>query len=117
MIVPAHPTIYVAKSAVDLRWGVDRLAGLVREHFGRNPRDGALFVFLNKARNRLKILLFDASGAWVLYKRLDRGRFPLPVTLDAQATHIAVSAEELKLLVQGLDTGRTRQVRCPPLVH
>lgn len=64
MIVPAHPTIYVAKSAVDLRWGVDRLAGLVRERFGRDPRDGALFVFLDKVRNRLKVLFFDASGAW-----------------------------------------------------
>jgi transposase len=117
MIVPAQPTIYVAQSAVDLRWGADRLAGLVRERFGRNPRDGALFVFLNKARNRLKVLFIDASGAWVLYKRLERGRFPQPTTLDAQATHIAISAEEMRLLVQGLESGRPRPVRRPPLLH
>jgi transposase len=117
MIVPAHPTIYVATTAVDLRWGIDRLAGLVAEHFGKNPRDGALFVFLNKARNRLKVLLFDATGAWLLYKRLDPGTFPLPVTLDAHATHIAVSAEELTLLLRGLDTGRAQRIRRLPALH
>lgn len=117
MIVPRDPHIYVAKTAVDLRWGVDRLAGLVAEHFGKSPRDGALFVFLNKARNRVKILFFDSSGAWLLYKRLDRGTFPLPVTLDAHATHIAVSGEELTILLRGLDTGRAQRIRRLPALH
>ena len=111
MILPADPRIYVAKAAVDLRWGFDRLAGVVAEHFGQSPRDGALFVFLNKARNRLKILFFDASGAWLLHKRLHRGTFPLPVTLDARATHIAVSADELTLLLQGLGTEQPQRIR------
>src|SRR5689334_16852077 len=116
MILPRDPLIYVAKAAADLRWGIDRLAGLVAEHFGKSPRDGALFVFVNRARNRLKILFFDASGAWLLYRRLDRGTFPLPVTLDAHATHIAVSSEELALLLRGLETARARRIpRLPPL--
>ncbi len=115
MIIPRDPRIYVAKAAVDLRWGFDRLAGVVAEHCGHSPRDGALYVFLNKARNRLKILFFDASGAWLLHRRLDRGTFPLPVTLDARTTHIAVSAEELTLLLRGLDTGRAQRVRRAPL--
>jgi transposase len=117
VIIPREPRIYVAKSAVDLRWGIDRLAGLVVEHFGKSPRDGALFVFVNKARNRLKILFYDATGAWLLYKRLDRSRFPLPVTLDANATHIAVSAEELTLLLRGLETGRARPISRLPALH
>ena len=117
MILPRNPSIYVAKGAVDLRWGFDRLAAIVVEHFRRSPRDGALFVFLNKARNRLKILFFDASGAWVLHKRLDRGVFPLPVTLDIHATHIAVSADELKLLLQGVETGRAQRIRRLPPLH
>lgn len=117
MILPSDPLIYVAKGSVDLRLGVDKLAGVVTAHFGQSPRDGALFVFVNKARNRLKILFFDESGAWLLYKRLDRGTFPLPVTLDRQATHIAISAQELTLLLQGLETGRVRRFRRSPLVH
>lgn len=117
MIIPREPRIYVAKSAVDLRWGIDRLAGLVVERFGKSPRDGALFVFVNKARNRLKILFFDATGAWLLYKRLDGRTFPLPETLDAHATHVAVSTEELTLLLRGLDTGRAQRVRRPPALH
>ena len=79
---------------------------------GEAPRSGSL---LNKARNRLKILLFDTSGAWLLHKRLDRGTFPIPVTLDAQATHIAVSAEELTLLLRGLGTERPHRIRRAPL--
>ena len=117
MIVPREPRIYVANTAVDLRWGVDRLAGLVAEYFGQSPRDGALFVFLNKARNRLKILFFDSTGAWLLYKRLDRGTFPLPVTLDAHAAHIEVSAEELTILLRGLETGRAQRIRRLPALH
>jgi transposase len=117
VIVPRQPVIYVAKTAVDLRCGFDKLALFVTEHFGKSPRDGALFVFLNKAKNRLKILLFDASGAWVLHKRLDRGVFPLPTSLDPHVTHIGVSAEELTLLLQGLDTGRARRVRPTPPLH
>jgi transposase len=117
MIVPREPRIYVAKSAVDLRWGIDRLAGVVVEHFGRNPRDGALFVFVNKARNRLKILFYDATGAWLLYKRLDRARFPLPVTIDPNDTHVVVSPEELTSLLRGLETGRARPMRRLPPLH
>lgn len=105
MILPRNPTIYVAKAPVDLRWGFDWLAGVVAQHFGKSPRDGALFVFVNKARNRLKILFFDAQGAWLLHRRLDRGTFPLPETLDSRATHIAVSPEELTLLLRGLGGG------------
>lgn len=117
MIFPHDPLIYVAKTSVDLRWGVDKLAATVVEHFGKQPRDGAWFVFLNRPRSRLKILFFDAAGPWLLHRRLDRGTFPLPVTLDARATHIAISAEELKLLLQGLETGRTRRLPRPPPMH
>jgi hypothetical protein len=69
VILPREPLIYVAKVAVDLRFGFDKLAVVVTAHFGKNPRDGALYVFLNKARNRLKILFFDASGAWLLHNQ------------------------------------------------
>jgi transposase len=117
VIIPREPRIYVAKSTVDLRWGIDRLAALVAQHFGKSPRDGALFVFVNKARNRLKILFYDPTGAWLLYKRLDRSTFPLPVTLDPHATHIAVSAEELTILLRGLNTGRARPIRRLPALH
>jgi transposase len=117
VIVPREPRIYVATTAVDLRSGVDRLAGLVVERFGKSPRDGALFVFMNKARNRLKILFFDTTGAWILYKRLNRGAYPLPVTLDAHTTHVAVSAEELMTLLAGLRSERARPIRRLPALH
>lgn len=117
MILPREPVIFVATGPVDLRWGFDKLAAVVVEHFGKNPRDGALFVFCNKAKNRLKILLFDRSGAWLLHRRLDRGRFPLPAVLDPRDTHVSVSGKELEMLVAGLEGGRARRIRNKPVVH
>ncbi|RYZ67867.1 MAG: transposase [Proteobacteria bacterium] len=102
MIFPRSPVIYVASAPVDLRWGLDKLASLVVERFRLGPRDGAFFLFLNKTRTKLRVLHFDKTGAWLLSKRLDRGTFPQPLALRADATHVELSVEELDLLLQGL---------------
>ena len=106
MILPDRPRIYVAKAAVDLRWGFDRLAGVVAQQFGQSPRDGALFVFLNKARNRLKILLWDRSGFWVFAKRLEKGTFAWP---RSDARSVELRSEELSILLGGFDLARVRR--------
>ncbi len=102
MIFPRSPTIYVASQPVDLRWGLDKLAGLVVDRFRLGPRDGAFFLFLNKSRTKLRVLHFDKTGAWLLSKRLERGTFPLPLTLRPDDTHVQLSVAELGLLLQGL---------------
>lgn len=117
MILPREPVIFVATAPVDLRWGFDKLAAVVVEAFGKSPRDGALFVFRNKARNRLKVLFFDRTGAWLLHRRLDRGTFPIPTSLEADASHVRVSPRELELLVAGLEQSGARRVRRKPVVH
>jgi transposase len=108
--------VFVALGAVDLRWGFDKLAALVVAHFGRDPRHGAFYVFLNRARTSSKTLFFDRSGFCVLHKRLDHGTFPLPVTLEPGAKQVAIGAEELHLLLGGVP-GRVkrRTPRGPPL--
>lgn len=115
MILPRQPVLYVATQPVDLRCGIDKLAGVVTVQFRKGVRDDAMFVFVNRSRTRLRILFYDRTGAWLLHKRLDRGTFPLPVTLDAAATHVRVSEEELELLLEGLSSGRVERVRKPPL--
>lgn len=74
-------SIYIATTPVDLHWSFDRLAGVVREQLGGDPRSESLFVFHNRRRTHAKLLWHDGSGYCVLYKRLDRGtlRIPLPV--------------------------------------
>jgi len=65
--------IYLATGATDLRRSIDGLAALVRERFTLDPLSGHLFLFRNRRGDRLKILAWDRSGCWVLYKRLERG--------------------------------------------
>ena len=70
-----------------MRRSFDGLALAAQEHLGEDPQSGALFVFVNKRRNRVKVLWFDRNGYCLLYKRLHRARFELPLsrTIDAHA--------------------------------
>lgn len=69
----AHVRIYIAVDPVDMRKGFDGLAAIVRESLRRDPMSGELFVFLNRCRDRVKILYWDRSGWVIFYKRLERG--------------------------------------------
>ncbi len=102
-MIPSGVEIFVGLSPIDLRWGFDRLAGIVDEHIGRTARSGALFVFFGKRKSALKILFFDGSGLCLFYKRLDRGTFRVPTTPVADATSIALSERELDDLLDGID--------------
>jgi transposase len=100
--------IYVALGATDMRKGFDGLYGIVRDRLGLEVKSGHLFLFANARRNRLKILYWDGSGLWSCAKRLERGRFTWPVAVD-QSNRVALSHEELALLIGGIDLSKTRR--------
>lgn len=102
-MIPSGVEIFVGLTPIDLRWGFDRLAGIVSEHMGRAARSGALFVFFGKRRSAMKILFFDGSGLCQFYKRLDRGHFRPPVALAPNATSVSLSERELDDLLDGID--------------
>jgi len=66
--LPSSVRIYVAAEAVDLRRGFDGLAALTRSVINQDPMCGHLFVFLNRRRDRVKILMWDRTGFLCLYK-------------------------------------------------
>ncbi|MDA7644664.1 IS66 family insertion sequence element accessory protein TnpB [Verrucomicrobiales bacterium] len=70
--------IYLAIEPSDMRKSFNGLQSVVSEHLKADPLNGALYVFTNKRRNRLKILYFDKTGLWVLAKRLEIGTFSCP---------------------------------------
>ena len=70
--------IYLITGATDLRRSIDGLSALVREHMALDPVSGHLFRFRNRRGDRLKVLAWDRSGFWVLYKRLEQGTFAWP---------------------------------------
>jgi transposase len=98
--------IYVAVEAVDMRKGFEGLHGLVRDHLGQDPLSGHLYLFTNRARTRLKALVWDGSGLWVCAKRLERGRFHWPQADESRS--VSMRPEQLALLINGMDLALAR---------
>ena len=98
--------VFVAVEGVDMRKGFDGLYGLVRDQLGQDPLSGHLFLFSNRTRTRLKALVWDGSGLWVCAKRLEKGRYHWPVA-EKQCS-VTMRAEELAMLVNGLDLKQTQ---------
>jgi len=102
-MIPSGVEVFVGLDPIDLRWGFDRLAGLVEERVGRQARGGALFVFFGKRRTALKVLFYDGTGLCLFYKRLDKGTFRVPTTDSADATSIVIDERVLDALLDGID--------------
>ena len=111
-MIPFGPAtrIFLATAATDMRRGFDGLTELVRQQLAEDPLSGHLFLFTNCRRTRLKVLVWDSSGLWVCAKRLEKGTFHWP-TPDPGETKVRIGAEELALLLGGLDWPSTQRRR------
>lgn len=98
--------IFVALEPIDMRRGFNGLYGWVQNRLLQEPTSGHWFVFLNKRRNRLKILTHDGSGLWILCKRLERGTYA-PLTGEGQSQ--SLRPEELTLLIHGIECTSRRE--------
>lgn len=99
--------VLVAMAPVDFRRGIDGLARQCREVLRSDPFSGAVFVFRNRRRTALKLLLYDGQGFWLCQKRLSAGRFRFwPGGPDGAAA--SVQAHELQVLLRGGDPGSTK---------
>jgi transposase len=92
--------IYVAVEPCDMRKSFEGLAAQVTTVLKRDLRSGALFVFSNRPRNRLKILYWDRTGLWVLAKRLERGTYSWP---KGEEKAIELRPEALAMLTDGIE--------------
>jgi transposase len=102
--------IYVATAPVDMRKSFDGLVALVKHSFQKNPVDGTFFVFINRSADRLKILYWDRDGYALWYKRLEAGRFRLPVVLtDTGESVVLVSAARLAMILEGIEPVAVKQ--------
>ena len=108
MLSPAVK-IFLCAEATDMRRSFDKLAEMTRSVLAQDPFSGHLFVFFNRPRDRVKILLWDRSGFCLYYKRLERGAFRLP-RIDGGCAQI--DAAELTLILEGIElAGARRQKR------
>ncbi len=82
LTLPSAAKIYLAVEPVDMRKQFNGLWSLAELKLREDPKLGALFVFTNKNRDRLKMLYWDGTGAWIFAKRLEKGRFSWPLGSD-----------------------------------
>ena len=90
--------ILVAVQAVDFRKGIDGLAGFCRKVMGADPMSGYLFVFRNRAKTAIKILMYDGQGYWLFQKRLSTGRFLWWPEQEQEPSRV-VAVHEVQLLI------------------
>lgn len=112
--LPASVRIYLCTKPTDLRKGFDGLQGMVREFLGQDPLSGHLFLFLNRRRDRVKVLLWDRDGFVIWYKRLEAGTFQQldPATCTSRGSGeagIELTTTDLALLLTGVDLASARR--------
>ena len=100
--IPANVSVYLCTKATDMRKGFDGLHTLVLQVFERDPLDGHLFLFVNRRRDRLKILWWDRDGMALFYKRLEAGTYQLPVPPD-DCEGIEIDSTDLAIMLNGID--------------
>ena len=98
---PSGLRVYLAVEPVDMRKQFNGLWTLAVERLREDPFSGALFVFTNRNRNRLKMLYWDGTGSWVFAKRLEKGRFSWPV--GSSQIRLSLAPEALTMLLAGID--------------
>jgi len=102
--ITPHMRILVAVEPIDFRAGIDGLAAICTQRLLADPFSGTLFVFGNRARTAIKILVYDGNGYWLCHKRLSSGRFALWSHGEGPAR--SLQACELQVLLMGGDPSR-----------
>ena len=103
--VPSPVRVFLCTVATDMRKSFSGLHGLIVETLRQDPLSGDWFVFLNRRRDRLKVMTWEQDGFAIWYKQLQRGTFALPA---GEGDSVRLSSRELALLLTGIDLKQTR---------
>ena len=106
--LPPSVRLFACTQPTDMRRSFDGLARMVSEQIEQDPLSGHLFLFCNRRGDRLKILYWDRDGYCLWYKRLESGTFRFP---ESNQTSIEITAEQLSLILGGIDLASVRRRR------
>jgi transposase len=90
---------FLYRQMTDMRKGFDGLSGIVRNELQKDPLNGDVFIFINRRRNQIKLLLFEGDGFSIYHKRLERGTYEIP---DGIGDHIVLRHDQLQFILQGI---------------
>jgi len=102
--------IFAYTGVADMRKGFNGLSGIVREEFQSDPTDGSLFMFINRRRDRMKLLYFDGGGFWLYYRLLESGTFE-NLRSEPGSCQLQMDATELSMLLSGVSLIASQQRR------
>ena len=102
--------IFAYTGVTDMRKGFNGLSGIVREEFQSDPTDGSLFMFINRRRDRMKLLYFDGGGFWLYYRLLESGTFEKLASVPGSC-QLQMDATELSMLLSGVSLVASQQRR------
>ena len=118
ILLPRAVRVYFATAPVNLRRSFDGLTNEVRAVLGHDPLSGHVFVFLNRRKTQVKLLLWTRGGFTIVHKRLEQGQFAFPQQVTSQAACVPLDAHELGMLLEGIDMSRVRiSRRWEPAMH
>jgi len=104
ILLPRSVRVYVSTAPANLRQSFEGLSNQVRSLLSLDPLSGHVFLFLNRRRTQVKMLVFTRGGFTILHKRLERGRFTFPKQVTPEAQRVEIDAHELYALLEGLQT-------------
>ncbi len=99
---------YLYREPTDMRKSFDGLSGLVQGQLHRNPTSGEVFIFINRLRNKVKLLRWEQGGFILYYKRLESGTFELP-RFKIDAVSCQMTWTSLMLMVEGISIEKSKR--------
>jgi len=111
ILLPRAVRIYVAVQPVNMRKSFDGLSAEVRSVLAQDPLSGHVFVFLNRRRTMMKLLLWTRGGFTIVHKRLERGTFTFVQQITDEVAQVEIDAHELSMLLEGIDATTARVSR------
>lgn len=103
IVVPRSVRVYFAAEPMNLHRSFDGLSNEIRHALGYDPLNGHVFVFLNRRRNQVKLVMWTRGGFTIVHKRLERGTFTFPARVVAGAASVEIQAHELAMLLEGIE--------------
>ena len=118
ILLPRAVRVYFATQPANLRQSFEGLTNQIRGALGYDPLSGHVFVFLNRRRNQVKLILWTRGGFTIVHKRLERGTFTFPSRVVDGVASVAIDVHELAMLLEGIEVAQTKtKPRWEPALH